>query len=114
MEVTSAPAESSFFRVLATVKIVNWTSLSIYSEFLHTSKNFEGGLPRHILEKTTVFRKRVSNYGRLTGYVNFKCSELYDYCNVHWLTQQTSKNIVIVLFKKNGTVSVCANNVLII
>ncbi len=30
----------------------------IYSEFIHTSKNFEGRLPRHILEKTTVFRKK--------------------------------------------------------
>jgi hypothetical protein len=30
----------------------------MYSEFRHTSKNFEGGLPRHILEKNTVLWKK--------------------------------------------------------
>jgi hypothetical protein len=54
LEVTSTPEESSFFRALAlAVKIVNWTSS--YSEFRHTSKNFERGFPKHILEKNTVF-----------------------------------------------------------
>jgi hypothetical protein len=39
VEVTSTPAESSFFP---------------NSEFRHTSKNFEAGLPKNILEKNTV------------------------------------------------------------
>ncbi len=30
----------------------------IYSEFRHTSKNFEGGLPKNILEKNTVYWKK--------------------------------------------------------
>jgi hypothetical protein len=30
----------------------------MYSEFIHTSKNFEGGLPKQILEKNTVFCKK--------------------------------------------------------
>ncbi len=48
MEVTSTPAESSFFKALAL--------------------NFEGGLPKNIFEKTLFSEKRVSKYGRLTLY----------------------------------------------
>ncbi len=56
--VTSTPGESSFFRALALLKLYTGLHNHIYSEFIHTSKNFEGGLPRNILEKTTVFRKK--------------------------------------------------------
>ncbi len=56
--VTSTPAVSSFFRALALSKLYTGLHYHIYSEFIHTSKIFEGGLPRHILEKTTVFRKK--------------------------------------------------------
>jgi hypothetical protein len=36
----------------------------MYSEFSHTSKNFEGGLPKNILEKTHCFlKKRCRNMG---------------------------------------------------
>ena len=54
VEVTSTPAESSF---LGPLPLLTGLYYHMYSEFIHTSKNFDGGLPRHILEKTTVFRK---------------------------------------------------------
>ncbi len=58
VEVTSTPAESSFFEALALLKL--WTGLHyhIYSEFRHNSKNFEGGLPKNILQKNTVLWKK--------------------------------------------------------
>jgi hypothetical protein len=65
MEVTSTPEESSFFRALALLKL-KLDFIVASSEFRHTSKNFEGGFPKHILEKNTVFKKRVSKYRRLT------------------------------------------------
>ncbi len=55
----STPAESSFFRALALLKLYTGLHYYIYSELIPTSKNFEGeGLPKHILEKTSVFRKK--------------------------------------------------------
>ncbi len=58
MDVTSTPAESSFFKALALLKLKPGLHFHIYSEFRHTSKNFEGGLPKNILEKNTVFWKK--------------------------------------------------------
>jgi hypothetical protein len=55
VEVTSIPAESSFFRALSQLKLYIGLQTHIYSDFRQTSKNFEGGLPKHILEKNTVF-----------------------------------------------------------
>ncbi len=53
VEVTSTPAESSFFKALALLKLLTVLHYHIYSEFRQTSKNFEGGLPKNILEKNT-------------------------------------------------------------
>ncbi len=58
LAVTSTPAECIFFRALALLKLYTGLQYHICSEFIHTSKNIEGGLPRHVLEKTTVFRKK--------------------------------------------------------
>jgi hypothetical protein len=58
VDVTSTPAESSFFKALALLKLKPGLHFHIYSEFRHTSKNFEGGLPKNILEKNTVFWKK--------------------------------------------------------
>ncbi len=55
MKVTSTPAESSFFKALALLKLYTGLHYHIYSEFRHTSKNFESALPKNILEKNTVF-----------------------------------------------------------
>jgi hypothetical protein len=66
MEVTSTPAESSFFRALLLLKLYTGLQYHMDSYFRQTSKNFEGGLPKHILEKTLFSEKRVSKYGRLT------------------------------------------------
>ncbi len=58
VEITSTPAESSFFRALSLLKLYTGLQYHIYSDFRQTSKNFEGGLPKHILEKNTVFWKK--------------------------------------------------------
>ncbi len=59
VEVTSTPAERSFFRALSLLKLYTGLQYHIYSGFRQTSKNFwEGGLPKHILEKNTVFWKK--------------------------------------------------------
>jgi hypothetical protein len=55
VKVTSTPAESSFFKALALLKLYTGLHYHIYSEFRHTSKNFESALPKNILEKNTVF-----------------------------------------------------------
>ncbi len=55
MEVTSTPAERSFFRALSLLKLYTGLQYHIYSDIRQTSKNLEGGLPKHILEKNTVF-----------------------------------------------------------
>jgi hypothetical protein len=68
VEVTSTLAENSFFKALILLKLYTGLHYHIYSEFRHTSKNFEGGLPKNILEKTLFYEKRVSKYGRLTVY----------------------------------------------
>jgi hypothetical protein len=54
VKVTSTPADALLKLYTA------WTSIShtVYSDFRQTSKNVEGGLPKHILEKNTVFRKK--------------------------------------------------------
>ncbi len=78
VEVTSTPAESSFFRALALLKLQTGLHYHIYSEFIHISKNFEGGLPSDILEKTT--EKWVSNYGRLTVRGNLQQSTSGQFC----------------------------------
>ncbi len=57
---------SSFFRALALLKLLTGLHFHIYSEFRHTSKNFEGG-PQNIFQRKTLFsEKRVSKYGHLT------------------------------------------------
>jgi hypothetical protein len=43
VEVTSTPAEISFFKALALLKL---DFFHIYSEFRHISTNFEGGFQR--------------------------------------------------------------------
>jgi hypothetical protein len=58
MEVTSTPAESSFFSTLSLIKLYTGLQYHIDSDFRQTSKNFEGGLLKHILEKNTVFGKK--------------------------------------------------------
>ncbi len=55
VEVTSTPAENSFFKALVLLKLQTGLNYHIYSEFRHTSKNFEGDLPKNILEENTVF-----------------------------------------------------------
>ncbi len=60
VELTSTPAESSFYKALALLKLSAWLHYHIYSEFRHTyiDINFEGGLPKNILEKNTVLWKK--------------------------------------------------------
>ncbi len=62
MAVTSALPENFFLRAHVDLNLYTGNHHFISSEFRHTSKNFEGGLPKHILEKNTVF-KRASKYG---------------------------------------------------
>jgi hypothetical protein len=47
-----------FWRTFSPKSIYTGNHHYISSEFRHTSKNFEGGLPKHILEKNTVFWKK--------------------------------------------------------
>jgi hypothetical protein len=58
VEVTSTPLEISFFKALALLKLYTGLHFYKYSEFRHTSKNFEGGLPKNISEKNTVLLKK--------------------------------------------------------
>ncbi len=58
VEVTSTPAEICFFKALALLKLEIGLHFHIDSEFRHTFKNFEGGLPKNILEKNTVLWKK--------------------------------------------------------
>ncbi len=63
MEVTSTPAESSFFRALSLLKLYTGLQYHKYLDFRQTSKNFDGGLPKHILEKNTFMKKGCRNMG---------------------------------------------------
>jgi hypothetical protein len=67
VEVTSTPAESSFFRALALLKL-QLDLIITYIPNLDIPPNIlrGGGFPKHILEKNAVSEKRVSKYGRLT------------------------------------------------
>jgi hypothetical protein len=51
MAVTSALPENFLLRAHAVLNLYTGNHHYISSEFRHTSKNFEGGLPKHILEK---------------------------------------------------------------
>ncbi len=58
VEVTSTPAGVAFLGPLHCLNCkldFSMTYSYINSEFRHTSKNFEGELPKHILWKNTVF-----------------------------------------------------------
>jgi hypothetical protein len=72
VEVTSTPTESSFFRAIALLKFQTGLHFHMYSEFRHTSKNFEGGDQKIFLRKTLFSEKRVSNYGRLTVHIIYR------------------------------------------
>ncbi len=99
MEVTSSPAERSFFRALSLLKLYTGLQYHIYFEFRQTSKNFQGGIPKHVLEK-----KRVSKYGRLTvpcycGRQCFRCSR---HCKTFcWNPSQNYVFLFIDLFVPN-------------
>jgi hypothetical protein len=82
VEVTSTPAENSFFRALSLLKLYVGLQYHIYSSFRQTSKNFEGGLPKHILGKNTFSEKRVSKYGRLTVHTNFALGSRCEVYNI--------------------------------
>ncbi len=100
MEVTSTPAESSFFRALSLLKLYTGLQYHIDSDFRQTSKNFEEGLPKHILEKNTVFWKRVSKYGRLTVLVLIKGNKWR--ADLH--TSRTEIYIISNLLQKDAKV----------
>jgi hypothetical protein len=59
IDLSSTPAEKCYFGSLALFKL-DWMLLSInsYRIFIHTSKKFEGGSPKKILEKKNVFPKK--------------------------------------------------------
>ncbi len=61
MAVTSALPENFLLRAHVVLNLYTENHHYISSQFKHTSKNFEGGLPKHILEileKNTVFWKK--------------------------------------------------------
>ncbi len=65
MEVTSTPAESSFFKALALLKLQTGLHYHIYSEFRHTPKPFEGGglTKEYFREKHYFLKKGCQNMG---------------------------------------------------
>jgi hypothetical protein len=67
MAVTLALPKNFLLRAHVILNLYTGNQYYINSEFRHTSKNFEGGLPKHFREKHCFLKKSCQNMlGRLT------------------------------------------------